>query len=245
VASVRILLTFDDGPHAAVLGGENRTEKVLDALRYNRAKAAFFIQTHVPYRLGSPIGAEIAARIHSDGHVLAIHTGSFVDHRCHKWRCTQPPDVSGASNGLDSDMIRAKAAIRQITGTDPKFVRATYGYTDANCMSVYATNDLKHVYWDVISGDDFRDPTCATVRSHLQTETKRRATGAGDLIYLLHDIKQVTAEHLTQFIDTITESVRENGHMPIFVRDNLEAESIMTWKSRAGTDLPCPADSMG
>jgi peptidoglycan/xylan/chitin deacetylase (PgdA/CDA1 family) len=245
VASVRILLTFDDGPHAGALGGENRTEKVLDALRHKCAKAAFFIQTHVPHRLASTTGARIASRIYSEGHVLAIHTGSFVDHRCHKWRCTQLPDLPGASNGLDSDMIRAKAEIKQIAGTDPKFVRATYGYTDAYCMRVYAKNNLKHVFWDIVSGDDTKLPTCASVRARLGAETKRLASGTVDLIYLLHDINQVTAEHLTEFIDAIAASVRANGNTPIFVADRAEAEFIMDRKSREGTDTPCPADSMG
>ena len=103
--SVRILLTFDDGPHGAALGANNRTENVLDARRDRGAKAAFFIQTHVPYRLASREGRRIAFRAHAEGHVLAIDTGSFADHRCHKWRWTQPADVAGADNGLDSDMI--------------------------------------------------------------------------------------------------------------------------------------------
>jgi peptidoglycan-N-acetylglucosamine deacetylase len=245
VASVRILLTFDDGPHAGALGGSNRTEKVLDALRRKGAKAAFFIQTHVPHRLASPNGSRIAARIHAEGHVLAIHTGSLVDHRCHKWRCAQPADIVGAANGLDSDMIRAKAAIKNIVGTDPKFVRATYGCTDAECMKVYSQNKLKHVYWDLSSGDNSKTATATSVRTRLVAETKRLATGAVDLIYLLHDISQVTAEHLTEFIDAIASAVRANGHTSIFVADSVEAEFIMNGKSRPGMDAPCPADSMG
>ncbi len=46
---VEIVLTFDDGPHAAELSA-NRTKKVMDVLRLNRTspnmKAIFFIQTH-------------------------------------------------------------------------------------------------------------------------------------------------------------------------------------------------------
>ncbi len=245
MAPVRILLTFDDGPHGDLLGGNNRTEKVLDALRHKRTKAAFFIQTHAPCRLASPNGSRMATRIHAEGHVLAIHTGSFIDHRCHKWRCTQPPDIIGATNGLDSDMIRAKAAIKTIVGIDPKFVRATYGYTDANCMEVYFQNRLKHVYWDLVSGDDSANATGGSVCTRLAVETKRLATKALDLIYLLHDIRQVTAEQLTDFIDAIADSVHANGHMPIFVADRIEAELVLDRKSRQGTDTPCPADSMG
>jgi len=109
MASVRIVLTFDDGPHAGPLGGGNWTEKVLEALKHKRAKAAFFVQTHVPYRLASPNGYKVASLIHTEGHVLAIHTGSLEDHRCHKWRCTQPADIAGAINGLDA-VIRFEKA---------------------------------------------------------------------------------------------------------------------------------------
>jgi peptidoglycan/xylan/chitin deacetylase (PgdA/CDA1 family) len=245
LASVRILLTFDDGPHAAALGGKNCTEKVLDALLHQGVKAVFFIQTHVLYRLASPNGLKVASRIHSEGHVLAIHTGSFADHRCHKWRCKQPPDVLGTSNGLDSDMIRAKTAIKQIAGADPKFVRATYGYTDAKCISVYTKNDLKHVNWDIASGDDSRRTTSASVHTHLEAETKRLARDNVDLIYLFHDISQVTAEHLTDFIGAIATSARAIGYTPLFVAEKAEAEFIMHRKSAPGIDEPCPPDSIG
>jgi peptidoglycan/xylan/chitin deacetylase (PgdA/CDA1 family) len=245
VAPVRILLTFDDGPHDGALGGNNRTEKVLDALKHKRAKAAFFIQTHVPYRLASSNGAAIASRIHAEGHVLAIHTGGFVDHRCHKWRCAQPADMDGAINGLDSDMVRAKAAIKNIVGTNPRFVRATYGYTNADCIEVYSRNSLKHIYWDLVSSDDRKNATAASVQAHLAAEMRRLSTGPVDLICLLHDINEVTAEHVVEFIDTIAASVRANGQMPIFVADRIEAELVMDRKARKGTDTPCPADSMG
>jgi peptidoglycan-N-acetylglucosamine deacetylase len=243
VASVRILLTFDDGPHAGVLGGSNRTEKVLDALRQRGAAAAFFIQTHVPYRLASPAGHRMAGRAHAEGHVLAVHTGSFADHRCHKWRCTQPADMAGAVNGLDADMMRARAAIKEIAGADPQFVRATYGYTDDRCMNVYHRNDLTHVYWDIV-GDDVQPATRDSVSAVLQTETRRLAAGDVDLIYLMHDINQVTADHLMDFIDVITASVRANGLVPEFAGNRVQAEAIMRRNSRAGTDDPCPADSM-
>jgi peptidoglycan/xylan/chitin deacetylase (PgdA/CDA1 family) len=244
VASVRILLTFDDGPHAGALGGKNWTEKVLDGLSHKNAKGAFFIQTHVPYRLASPNGHTIASRIHAEGHALGIHSGSFVDHRCHKWRCTQPADIAGTTNGLDSDMIRARAAIRNIVGIDPKFVRATYGYTDVHCMKVYSRHRLKHVYWDIVSGDDTRNASAASVRAHLEHETKRLATGARDLIYLLHDINQVTAENLIDYIEVIAIAVRSNGLSPVFPVERLEAEFILDRNSRPGTDSPCPPDSV-
>lgn len=244
MASARILLTFDDGPHGGALGRDNRTEKVLNALRQRGATAAFFIQTHVPYRLASPDGRRIASRAHSEGHVLAVHTGSLADHRCHKWRCTQPADIPGADNGLDADMIRARTAIKDITGADPQFVRATYGYTDRNCMSVYRKNKLKHVYWDIVSGDDAKLASRDSICAALHTDTRDLAAADADLIYLLHDISGATSEHLAEFLDVIAAAVRANGLVPEFAARPAEAEAIMHRKSRGGTDDPCPADSM-
>jgi superfamily II DNA helicase RecQ len=101
------------------------------------------------------------------------------------------------------------------------------------------------VYWDIASGDDARPLTRHSVRNQLEAETRELATGTVDLIYLFHDINEVTSEHLTDFIEAIDLSVRANGNTPIFVADRAEVELIMDKRSREGTDTPCPADSMG
>jgi hypothetical protein len=101
------------------------------------------------------------------------------------------------------------------------------------------------VYWDVASGDDSKPLTCDSVRNQLEAETRELATGTADLIYLFHDINEVTAEYLTDFIEAIDLSARANGSTPIFVADRGVVESIMDKRSGEGTDTPCPADSMG
>jgi peptidoglycan/xylan/chitin deacetylase (PgdA/CDA1 family) len=153
--------------------------------------------------------------------------------------------MSGTDNGLDSDMKRARVAIGRIAGADPQFVRATYGYTDKNCMAVYRKNDLTHVYWDVVSGDDARPADHNRVCAALQAATQDLAAGDIELIYLFHDISEVTAKHLPEFIDVIAASVRANGLEPEYIADRPQAEATMRKKARAGTDNPCPADSMG
>jgi hypothetical protein len=112
-------------------------------------------------------------------------------------------------------------------------------------MEVYSRNRLKHIYWDLTSGDDCNAATAASVQASLANEMTRLARGGVDLICLLHDINRVTAEHLTDFIETISASVRAIGQMPIFVADRIEAELVMDRKSRRGTDTPCPVNSMG
>src|SRR3954469_23103216 len=116
MADIKIALTFDDGPDNGPLAAsgeadetkKNRTERVLNTLSVKGCKAAFFVQTEVPNRLKGAIGSKMGARAHSDGHILAIHNGNAADHRCHKSRAAKPADHPGETNGLDSDMVRAR-----------------------------------------------------------------------------------------------------------------------------------------
>jgi hypothetical protein len=109
---------------------------------------------------------------------------------------------------------------------------------------VYRKNRLKHVYWDIVSGDDAKLATRDSICAALHADTRHLAVGDVDLIYLLHDISQATSEHLSEFLDVIAAAVRANALVPEFAARRREAEAIMHRKSREGTDDPCPADSM-
>ena len=58
------------------------------------------------------------------GHVIGIHTGSDEDHAPHTNRAAAPAyDVDGdtkadGTNGLESDLIRAKARIKKVIGAE-------------------------------------------------------------------------------------------------------------------------------
>jgi peptidoglycan/xylan/chitin deacetylase (PgdA/CDA1 family) len=251
MADIKITLTIDDGPDNNVLdavGGpdeKNRTERVLNVLSAKGYKAAFFIQTEVPNRLKGANGAKMGARSHSDGHVLAIHNGNKEDHRCHKSRVAKDADLPGTTNGLDSDMVRAKQSLKAITGTDPAFVRATFGYTNAACMSVYQTRSLKHIYWDIDSTDTAAGANKASVSAALKTKTEEKlAAGVTELIYLFHDIKLVTAQSLDAFIGVISTTVSGKGHTPKFLTTSAEVSSLLQSKAKAGTDDACPPNSL-
>ena len=126
---ITVVLTFDDGPHSDPLDHGNTTKKVLDVLATPTSRipiaAAFFVQTQVAERMAHPNGRAVVKRAHEHGDVIGIHTGSVMDHVCHKRRLAAPPDLPGTANGLDSDMVRAKASIDALTGTVPKYVRAS------------------------------------------------------------------------------------------------------------------------
>jgi peptidoglycan/xylan/chitin deacetylase (PgdA/CDA1 family) len=130
---LEVVLTFDDGPHVEEWGrNRNHTEKVVKKLKDNvihkDIKAVFFAQTHAPGRGGTPTGREIIAAVSKQGHVIGIHTGSFVDHASHRKRVLARPfdvnsngmiDRGDGANGLESDMIQAKARVLGLTGQIP------------------------------------------------------------------------------------------------------------------------------
>ena len=252
MADIKIALSFDDGPHDGplVASGEtdetkkNRTERVLNTLASKGFKAVFFVQTEVPIRLKSPNGSKMGVRAHQDGHVLAIHNGNKEDHRCHKSRVAKPADNAGETNGLDSDMVRAKKSLKAITGNEPAFVRATYGITNPACMTVYQARNLNHIYWDVDSKDTAAGATKASVSAALKAETEAKLTaGVTKLIFLFHDTKLVTAQSLEAFIGVIDAAVIGKGHTPKFLTTAADVSSLIKEKAKAGTDDACPAGS--
>lgn len=159
MGAIVVVLTFDDGPHIAKITEGNRTDKVLNTLKKNsvqqETKAAFFVQTHVPFRGGSAFGQQLMKRENDEGHIVEVHTGSTEDHTAHTDRVKLPPyDVTndGVPDGetaLDSDLIRAKARILATTGHAAKYVRAPYGRTNAAVKKAYAREGLRHILWEI------------------------------------------------------------------------------------------------
>ena len=90
MVGVTVVLTFDDGPHAARDPDRNYTRQALGTLNVNSVqngtKGVFFIQTHVPFRGGSQTGRNVIEAIWAEGHVVGIHTGSTEDHVPHTQR---------------------------------------------------------------------------------------------------------------------------------------------------------------
>jgi hypothetical protein len=109
-------------------------------------------------------------------------------------------------------MIRAKDAITKAIGVTPKYVRATFGYTNADCMKVYGRRLLKHIYWDVESGDaSDPPPSVDAINLKLRKETKETIQqGRFGIIVLFHDIKLITASHFLEFISTIKSSAESS-----------------------------------
>ena len=225
---IPIVLTFDDGPHAAAgRGVKNYTIGIATLLKSRNIVGAFFIQTHVIHRFGGDAGKNAIKTVSDLGHIVAIHTGSDDDHASHTKRVTALAyDVDGdkrpdGMNGLESDLIRAKAQIQKVLGgSAPGFVRAVGLARNEAVNNTYSRVGLKHIGVNVDSKDnDVARPTTQVVMRTLNSgrHSVKAAimAGAAHLIVLFHDINSTTAASLSTYIDTIT-AVREAGRTPAF-----------------------------
>jgi peptidoglycan/xylan/chitin deacetylase (PgdA/CDA1 family) len=227
---IPIVLTFDDGPHAAAgEGATNYTIDVATALKNRNIVGAFFIQTNVSYRCGCKAGKEVVRKVSEMGHVIAIHTGSDTDHTPHTTRAKEPAyDVDGdkkpdGMNALESDLIRAKAQIKSILGDAPGFVRAVELARNEAVNKTYGRVGLKHIGVNVDSKDnDKSKPTAAVVKETLtrgkhSVEDAILNEGASHLIVLFHEANQGrTASAIGDYINTIIANVKAAGREPEF-----------------------------
>ncbi|GIP23658.1 polysaccharide deacetylase family protein [Paenibacillus sp. J22TS3] len=125
-----VAFTFDDGPHPAY------TPELLDLLREHNAKATFFV-------LGSKAEKypELIARMHREGHQLAIH--NYV----HKTNWLMSPWTS-----RHKQADRTADIIEQITGERPTFYRPPWGLLNLGDLFILK-NSYRIVLWSVMVGD--------------------------------------------------------------------------------------------
>jgi len=251
MVAIRVLLTFDDGPHAAA-DASNLTAKAINTLNAKNCIAVFFVQTHAEnagskIRMSNPQGAKWTKNAFTFKHLIQIHTGSKKDHEYHTVRVKAKPDDlkdgSTYANGLESDLVRAKKAITDLIGKKPEFVRATNLARNKDVDDTYAkaTVDLKHIGAHVVSGDadkwtsSEKEMKTGARNLHRRDVVKRQLhermkkavnQGVTDLIVLFHELHPVTAAYLDDFIDHIT-SLTMAGHTFTLVNDEVVAHQIL------------------
>jgi peptidoglycan/xylan/chitin deacetylase (PgdA/CDA1 family) len=199
-------LTFDDGPHAAALGtGTNRTEKVLDTLKAKSAiKAGFFIQTGVSYRGASPVGRTLVARMHKEGHTVAIHTGGTKDHELHT--------EAEKAGRLEGELKSAKKYVKDVTGEEATLVRPPTGKYDKPVEATYGKVGLTNLLWD-IDGDGGGNLSLADLKDRFTKQLAPIASGgwkpgrkADAVVVLYHDIQKGTADNIGAVVDHIKDT---------------------------------------
>ncbi len=239
----RFLLTFDDGP--SVLRPYNPTTVILDTLVDNavqpRIKAAFFVQTRSPRRGGNPYGKELLRRIHGEGHVIALHSGSARGHKNHR---SLPPAE------LDQSLIDGSADIHSLSGHDPTLVRPPYWSFDARTQAAYQDHGLEMLLTDISARDGktwgyhislrrrshFR-ARLAGVRQSIIEGRLPVVAGVVPVVVTFHDTNDYTARHMEEYLRILVEEARRVGLALApepFYDDGPTIERIARLRARTG-----------
>lgn len=213
--SVRFLLTFDDGPSA--LMDFNPTLAILDHLATNDLQsgvcALFFTQPVHPHGGGTPRGMEVMRKIHARGHILGIHSVSPKGHVAH---------TTIATNELVAFLKNAKQILRDISGTEPLFVRPPYGVSNPATCAIYQELNLDLLLADVSARDGIIYGYNGSVsrRWHIHfalaaIREKLEQQPAGDrpwpVIISFHDLNPYTARHMAEYLHILVEEARQVG----------------------------------
>ncbi len=214
---VRFLISFDDGPSAAIR--DNSTARILDVLAHNRyqpgIKAIFFVQTRHPVGGGTEVGQALLARIHEEGHVVGLHTASARGHINH----TQMPIAE-----LDRTLADGIADIRAITGGAPRFLRPPYWAHNDATVARYQAHGLTMLLDDIsirdgkVRGYTSNPKARSRIRADLARAARRIERGElpalGDyipLVLTLHDTNPTTARDLEAYLGMLISEARAVG----------------------------------
>ncbi|MET3132915.1 peptidoglycan/xylan/chitin deacetylase (PgdA/CDA1 family) [Oxalobacteraceae bacterium GrIS 1.11] len=209
---IRFLLSFDDGPSAALY--DNSTIQILDALDHNQAqagiKAIFFAQTRAANGGGSELGRQLLRREQAQGHLLAFHTAT-AHHSNHRFL---PPEE------LELSLQRGGADLESITGVAPTLVRPPFWNYDAATLAAYQRHGMHMLLTDLSANDgkiwgvNFSWHKRANMLSHL-AEVKLRwdtmpvVDGNVPVVVTFHDINNYTARHIEEYLLILLDVARE------------------------------------
>jgi peptidoglycan/xylan/chitin deacetylase (PgdA/CDA1 family) len=212
---IRFILSFDDGP--SITKPYNPTLAILHQLATNDvqpgAKAFFFVQTGHPRGGGTPEGREVMRALAADGHLIGIHSVSprgHVDHR------KVPPET------LKTELTKAKGLLRDITGSDPIFVRPPFGAKNAATQSLYQELGLHMLMADIRARDGLIYGYKGSLfrRVHIRNaliEAWQNARQSGNpeapltVILNFHDVNPYTARHMTEYLHILVDEARRVG----------------------------------
>lgn len=174
-----VSLTFDDGPDGLV------TPMVLDILKENKVKAAFFV-------IGSKAEKhpEILERIDREGHIIGGHSYShhfFFD--------------LFSSRRMKREIKRTAEVVFDITGNHIRLFRPPYGVTNPTVARVVKELKLTSVGWSLRSKDTMIQDNSVLLK-RIQTRLK-----PGDVL-LMHDSKAWTVN----LLKALLKYIRDKGY---------------------------------
>ena len=170
-----IYLTFDAGYE------NGYTEKILDILKENDVKAAFFLVSH--YMKENP---ELIKRMVNEGHLVCNHTMHHPD-------MTKMADF----NAFSKELTDLEGVFQEITGAQlAKFYRPPSGKFNESNLKFADQLGYKTIFWSLAYADWLEDKQ-PTPQSAFDKLLPRMHPGA---IVLLHSTSRTNSEILDEFI---------------------------------------------
>jgi peptidoglycan/xylan/chitin deacetylase (PgdA/CDA1 family) len=214
---IRFLLTFDDGPSAAV--EDNPTEQIANTLAGNPTqpgiKAIFFIQTRWSGAGGSAVGQRLLQRLLADGHVFGLHSGSAHGHVNHRKMEAAELAVSLADGHAD---------IKTISGEVPGLIRPPFWRFDDGTLTAYERAGLQMLLTDLNAADGAHwlwqahpdtggrmHSDFAYLRHRLAQGRVPTVDGVIPVVVTFHDVNRYTAKHFQTYLATLVRAGREAG----------------------------------
>ncbi|WP_207952133.1 polysaccharide deacetylase family protein [Paenibacillus turpanensis] len=175
-----VLLTFDDGPKEKEL-----LTSILDTLDKHKAKAIFFVNG---YRVKA--NPDLLTLIHERGQVIGNHSWDHIDLK------------KQTNEKIDQQIADVQKAVKEITGTAPKFFRPPHGSSNEHVKNKAKEEGMLFMNWsngsrDWEKGYDKPEKVIASVMEQL---------GPGSNI-LMHELPW-TAEAL----DSLLTQLKEKGY---------------------------------
>jgi peptidoglycan/xylan/chitin deacetylase (PgdA/CDA1 family) len=246
---VRFLLTFDDGP--STREPYNPTRAILDQLQHNtvqpEVKAIFFVQTRDPRAGGGAAGQALLRRIHAEGHVLALHSGSARGHVRH----TRLSDAE-----LDQSLRDGIADIELIAGAEPALVRPPFWRFDERTLTIYSARHLLMLLTDVSARDgkiygwnislrrrSHFQASLTQVRHAIQDGTLPTIDAVVPVIVTFHDTNTFTASHMQEYLEILVDKAQVVG-LPLtrlpFYNDTEQIQRVAGLRAEAGVYAGTP-----
>ena len=173
-----IVLSFDDGP-------SKYTDRLLDILDENGAKATFFlVGKGIDYR------ADTVRRIYNSGHDVGTHTWSH-------------PELTRLTNEeVVAQITQAKEKLEEITGSENAYlVRPPYGSFNDEVRTVGAELGVVFVNWSV-------DTLDWKIKDADKLHEKIISSAKNGAIILCHDIHKTTVDAM----ETVIPKLIEDGY---------------------------------
>lgn len=189
-----IALTFDDGPDT---GDSKATNKILDTLEANDAKATFFVVGQALAEWFPDTGKAALQRAVGMGCEIGTHTYS------HKNLNKSDDQV------IEEEVSKGCQVIEEATGQKVTLMRPPYGNAKENVVEKV---DLPLIQWDVDPEDWKGGQTPDAVVDNIMQNVKPGS------IVLLHDTHSSTAEA----VETMVPKLLEQGYQLVTVSELFE-----------------------